>query len=216
MPPTSTKPAQSRKEEMANGVSHGLALLLSMLATPFLIIQAVHKGGVGFVVGVSVFCTSMILLYLSSTIYHLLNHGKAKGVFQVLDHGAIYLLIAGTYTPFALGVFEGALGWALFGVIWGLAAVGIALKTMHGTRWPLLSVALYLFMGWLILFAIKPLVTLVPTSVIYWLVAGGVSYTAGVVFYALDSRFRFSHFIWHLFVMAGTACHYAAVYSYEA
>ena len=157
-----------------------------------------------------------MLLYLSSTIYHLLPRGKAKRVFHVFDHTAIYLLIAGTYTPFALGVFKGALGWVLFGTTWGIAAVGIVLKTLNGARHPILSTALYLALGWIVIFAIKPLVEMVPMPVVLWLVAGGVFYTAGVVFFALDSRFRYSHFIWHLFVMAGTACHYVAVYSYAA
>lgn len=205
---------QSRNEELLNGISHSVGLIAAILATPFLIVKAVRDGDAAFVVGTSVFCATIVLLYLASTIYHLLPHGKAKRVFHVFDHIAIFVLIAGTYTPFSLGVLKGALGWSLFGITWGIVAIGMVLKSVPGARHPILSTALYLIMGWIIIFAIKPLVTLVPTAGILWLVAGGVSYTAGVVFYALDSRLRYSHFIWHLFVMAGTACHYIAVYRY--
>ncbi|HUU73358.1 MAG TPA: hemolysin III family protein [Burkholderiales bacterium] len=208
------KRMQSRNEELLNGISHSVGLIAAILATPFLIVKAVRDGDAAFVVGTSVFCATIVLLYLASTIYHLLPHGKAKRVFHVFDHIAIFVLIAGTYTPFSLGVLKGALGWSLFGITWGIVAIGMVLKSVPGARHPILSTALYLIMGWIIIFAIKPLVTLVPTAGILWLVAGGVSYTAGVVFYALDSRLRYSHFIWHLFVMAGTACHYIAVYRY--
>jgi len=208
------KRMQSRNEELLNGISHSVGLIAAILATPFLIVKAVRDGDAALVVGASVFCATIVLLYLASTIYHLLPHGKAKRVFHVFDHIAIFVLIAGTYTPFSLGVLKGALGWSLFGITWGIVAIGMVLKSVPGARHPILSTALYLIMGWIIIFAIKPLVALVPTAGILWLVAGGVSYTAGVVFYALDSRLRFSHFIWHLFVMAGTACHYIAVYRY--
>jgi len=156
------------------------------------------------------------MLYLASTIYHLLYLGKAKRVFHIFDHSAIFLLIAGTYTPFTLGVFKGALGWSFFGIIWGLASIGLMLKIAYRGQPPILSTALYLTMGWIIIFAIKPLVALVPAPGVAWLVAGGVSYTIGVVFFALDSQLRYSHFIWHLFVMAGTGCHYIAIYNYAA
>lgn len=210
------KRAQSGSEEIFNGLSHALGLIAGILATPFLIIQSVNSGNVGFLVGAGIFCASIVLLYISSTIYHFLPHGRAKRVFHVFDHSAIFLLIAGTYTPFALGVFDGALGWTLFGISWGIAAIGILLKALIGARYPIVSTALYLFMGWIIVFAIKPLIAIAPMSVIHWLVAGGLFYTAGVIFYAFDSLFRYSHFIWHLFVTAGTACHYIAIYCYAA
>jgi len=210
------KRVQSRNEEILNGISHGLGLIAGISATPFLIIQSIGFGNVGFIVGVSIFCASIVLLYISSTIYHFLPHGRAKRVFHALDHATIFLLIAGTYTPFALGVFKGALGWILFGATWGIAVIGVLLKTFIGAPHPIVSTSLYLFMGWIVIFAIKPLIAIAPMSVVMWLIAGGVFYTAGVVFFALDSRFRFSHFIWHLFVIAGTTCHYIAIYSYAA
>lgn len=216
MLPVLEKRAQSRSEEISNGISHGLGLIAGISATPFLIARSIDFGDVGFLVGASLFCASIVLLYATSTIYHLLPHGRAKRVFHVFDHSAIFLLIAGTYTPFALGVFEGALGWFLFGATWGIAAIGILLKTVIRTQHPIISTSMYLFMGWIVIFAIKPLVAIAPMSVVHWLAAGGLFYTGGVVFYALDSRFRYSHFIWHLFVIAGTACHYIAIYSYAA
>jgi hemolysin III len=152
----------------------------------------------------------MLLLYLSSTLYHALPWGRAKRVFQILDHSAIYLLIAGTYTPFLFGVLRGSLGWALFGVVWGMALTGIVLKSVFGTRFPWVSTGLYLFMGWLILVAIRPLCLGLPTGAMIWLAAGGLAYTFGVLFYAAE-RIRYAHFIWHLFVLAGTTCHCVAV-----
>lgn len=211
-----SKREQTKSEEISNGISHGLGVLAGISAAPFLIIQSIHFGNVGFLVGASVFCVSVFLLYISSTIYHLLPRGRAKRVFGVFDHSAIFLLIAGTYTPFALGVFEGSLGWFLFGATWGIAAVGIVLKILVGTQHQLLSISLYLFMGWLVLFAIEPLLTIAPMTIVLWLVAGGLFYTVGVVFYALDSRIQYGHFIWHLFVLAGTACHYTAIYNYAS
>ena len=157
----------------------------------------------------------MALLYLTSTLYHALTPGRAKQVFQVLDHGAIYLLIAGTYTPFTLGVLRGPWGWTLFGLIWGLALVGIILKAMGGIRFPRLSIGLYLGMGWLAVVAAQPLWMRLPGWGLFWLAAGGLAYTAGVGFYAA-SRLRYRHFVWHLFVLAGTACHVVAVSLYAA
>jgi hemolysin III len=207
---------QTRNEELLNGISHGIAFLAAVVSTPFLIIHALQIGTPGFVVGASIFCMTMALLYLASTIYHLLTQGKAKRVFRILDHSSIFLLIAGTYTPFTLGVFSGVLGWSFFGIIWGMATVGITLKIAAKTRHPVFSLAFYLLMGWIIIFAVKPLVELVPPLGITWLVAGGVCYTVGAIFYALDSKIHYGHFIWHLFVMAGTVCHYFAVYNYAA
>ena len=205
---------QSLGEEIANSVSHGVALLLAVIGTPFLVMSAVRQADAAFIVGASVFALTMVLLYGASMVYHALPRNRAKRVFKVLDHGAIYLLIAGTYTPFTLGVLRGAWGWTLFGLIWGLAVAGVVLKSMNRMSHPHLSTGLYLLMGWLVLIAIKPLVANVPTAGLWWLVAGGLAYTAGVVFYATDSRWRYGHFVWHLFVMAGTACHFVAVYGY--
>jgi hemolysin III len=207
---------QSLGEEIANSVSHGVALLLAVIGTPFLVMSAVRQSDAAFIVGASVFALTMVLLYGASMVYHALPRNRAKRVFKVLDHGAIYLLIAGTYTPFTLGVLRGAWGWTLFGLIWGLAVAGVVLKSMNRMSHQHLSTGLYLLMGWLVLIAIKPLVANVPTAGLWWLVAGGLAYTAGVVFYATDSRWRYGHFVWHLFVMAGTACHFVAVYGYAA
>jgi hemolysin III len=178
--------------------------------------HAVRRGDTGFIVGASLFAATMVLLYLASTLYHALPKGKAKRALQVIEHAAIFLLIAGTYTPFTLGVLYGIWGWTLFGLAWGLAVAGVVLKAFDRMSHPIVSTALYLLMGWLILIAVNPLYARVPASGLLWLVAGGVAYTAGVVFFAADSRLRYGHFIWHLFVMAGTTCHYFAVLWYAA
>lgn len=202
---------QSPAEELANTLSHGIALLLTIAALPVLVIDAVRDGGASAVVGASVFGAAMVVLYLVSTLYHALPAGSAKRVFVILDHSAIFLLIAGTYTPFALGALSGPWGWSLFGIVWGLALLGIALKAFFGTRFQPLSLALYLVMGWLVLIAGKTLLEAIPPAGLAWLTAGGVAYTLGVVFFVLDERVRFAHFVWHLFVIAGTACHFVAV-----
>jgi hemolysin III len=178
--------------------------------------HAVRRGDTGFIVGASLFAPTMVLLYLTSTIYHALPIGKAKRVFRVIEHSAIFLLIAGTYTPFTLGVLRGGWGWTLLALVWGLAVAGVALKAFHRMSHPMVSTSLYLLMGWLILIAVNPLYARLPASGLLWLVAGGVAYTGGVAFYSADSRLRYGHFIWHLFVMAGTACHYFAVLWYAA
>ena len=210
------KREQSRGEEIANSVSHGIGLVAALVASPLLILHAVRRGDTGFIVGASIFAATMVLLYLASTLYHALPIGRAKRVFRVIEHSAIFLLIAGTYTPFTLGVLRGAWGWTLLGLVWGLAVAGLALKMFNRMSHPIISTSLYLLMGWLVLIAVNPLSARVPVSGLLWLIAGGVAYTAGVVFFATDSRLRYGHFIWHLFVMAGTACHFFAVYWYAA
>jgi hemolysin III len=207
---------QSRTEEIANSSSHALALLAALVGTPVLIVQAVRRGDAAFVVGVSIFAATMLLLYLASTVYHALPAGKAKRVFRVLDHSSIFLLIAGSYAPFCLGVLRGAWGWTLFGLVWSLALAGVVSKTIGKTSHPILSTGLYLLMGWLVVIAVQPMVTRVPLPGLLWLLAGGLFYTAGVAFYATDTRLRYGHLVWHLFVMAGTACHYFAVLWYAA
>jgi len=210
------KRMQSPAEEFANSASHVLGLLATLVAAPVLVIAMRGDGSTANVVGVSVFAASMILLYLSSALYHGAPQGARKHFFHKLDHAAIYVLIAGTYTPFTLGVLGGAWGWTLFGLIWTLAAIGLVLKAFDGLSNRYISIGLYLLMGWLIVVAAKPLIDKVPTAGLVWLVCGGLAYTGGVVFYALSSRLRFGHFIWHLFVMAGTACHFFAVLWYSA
>ena len=201
---------QSRGEEIANSVSHGVGLLAALAATPVLVLSAVRHGGAARIAGASVFAAAMVLLYLTSTLYHALPRNRAKRVFQVLDHAAIFLMIAGTYTPITLGVLRGTWGWTLFGLVWSLAIAGVALTAGGGVRYPKLTTSLYLAMGWLILIAVKPLWLRMPSEGLFWLSAGGIAYTVGVVFYAAK-RVRYSHFIWHLFVITGTSCHYIAV-----
>jgi len=202
--------AQSPGEELANSVSHGVGLLAAIAATPVLLLSAVRHGGAARIAGAGVFAAAMVLLYLASTLYHALPGNRAKRVFQVLDHAAIFLMIAGTYTPFTLGVLRGAWGWTLFGLVWGLALAGVVLTAAGGVRYPKLTTSLYLGMGWLILVAVKPLWLRMPPEGLFWLLAGGIAYTVGVVFYAAK-RLRYGHFVWHLFVIAGTACHFNAV-----
>lgn len=206
---------QSLGEEIANSISHGVGFIAALVATPFLMVTAVRNGNAGTIIGASIFAATIMMLYLSSTIYHALGRNKAKQVFQILDHGAIYLLIAGTYTPFTLGVLRGAWGWALFGVVWGLAVLGVVLKSVAGVRYPILSTSLYVGMGWLVLIAIRPLWLRVPPLGLMWLFLGGFAYTAGVGFYAA-TKLRYSHFVWHLFVLAGTVCHFFAVLWYAS
>jgi hemolysin III len=207
---------QSRGEEIANSVSHGIGFVAAIVATPFLVVEAVKRGDTGYVVGVSIFAATMVLLYLSSTLYHALPAGKAKRVFRIIEHSAIFFLIAGTYTPFTLGVLRGGWGWTLLGLVWGLAFAGVALKAFERMSHPVISTCLYLLMGWLILIAANPMFERVPVSGLLWLVAGGVAYTTGVAFFVADTRLRYGHFVWHLFVMAGTICHYFAVFWYAA
>jgi hemolysin III len=213
--PASREHTQSLGEEIANSVSHGVGLLASVAAAPVLVLSAVRNGGAARIAGASVFAAAMVLLYLTSTLYHALPRNRAKRVFQVLDHAAIFLMIAGTYTPFTLGVLRGAWGWTLFGLVWGLALAGVVLTAVGGVRYPKLTTSLYLAMGWLIVIAVKPLWLRMPAEGLFWLFAGGLAYTLGVVFYAAN-RVRYFHFIWHLFVIAGTACHFIAVLRFAA
>ncbi|MBW2644959.1 MAG: hemolysin III family protein [Deltaproteobacteria bacterium] len=206
---------QSLGEEIANSVSHCVGLLAAVAAAPVLVVAAVQRGGAAGIVGASVFAATMVLLYLTSTLYHALPRNRAKRVFQVLDHGAIYLLIAGTYTPFTLGVLRGTWGWTLFGLVWGLALAGVVLKAVGGVRYPILSTCLYIAMGWLVLIMVKPLWISMPAWGLFWLLAGGIAYTAGVAFFAAE-RVRYSHFVWHLFVIVGSVCHFIAVLWYAA
>jgi hemolysin III len=213
---TIPKREQSQAEEIANSISHGIALVAALVGTPILIVHAARLGDTGYIVGTSVFCATVILLYLGSTLYHALPTGKVKRIFRAIEHSAIFLLIAGTYTPFTLGVLRGAWGWTLFGIVWSLAAGGVALKTFEKVSHPIISTSLYLLMGWVIVIAVDPLLARVPQAGLLWLIAGGLSYTAGVAFFATDSRLLYGHLIWHLFVVTGTVCHFLAVLWYAA
>ena len=210
------KEMQSQGEEIANSISHGIGLVGALIGTPFLIIQAVRHGDVGFIVGTIVFAAAMILLYLASTLYHAWPVGKVKHRFRIVEHCAIFMLIAGTYTPLTLGVLRGTIGWTLFVIVWGLAIAGITMKTIYQASYPILSTALYLVMGWLAVLAVKPLFAGMPAAGLFLLFAGGLSYTVGVAFFATDSRIPYGHFIWHLFVITGTTCHYFLVLWYAA
>jgi hemolysin III len=208
--------SQSINEEFANALSHGAGLIATLVGASFLIVNAVRRGSLNFIVGASVFAVTMVLLYLASTLYHALPANRAKDVLLVCDHAAIYLFIAGTYTPFTLGVLRGTWGWLLFSLIWGLAMAGIAFKVLGGAaRHHILSTSVYLGMGWLFLIAIGPLWQRLPTPGLLWLLAGGIAYTVGVAFFLAD-KMRYNHLVWHLFVLTGTLCHFVAVWQYAA
>lgn len=187
---------------------------MGLAALPLLVVSAARRGDVWQIVAGAIYATTLVLLYSASTVYHALpSRFPAKRLFRGLDHGAIYLLIAGTYTPFALGALRGPWGWSLLAIIWALAAGGIVLKMGLGFRYPRLSTAVYLCMGWLIVVALRPLYRTVGAAGMAWLAAGGLSYTAGIYFYARD-HLRYRHFVWHLFVLAGSVCHLVAVARY--
>lgn len=200
-------------EDVANSVTHGLGLLASLVGLPVLVLAAAGRGDALEVVGASVFGASLVALYAASTTYHAWPPSRTRGILQVVDHAAIYLLIAGTYTPFTLGVLRGAWGWTLFGLVWSLAAAGIVTKVLIGTRHPRLSTSVYVAMGWLGIVAIQPMTEHLPAAGLAWILAGGLLYTAGVAFFAWE-RLRYGHAVWHLFVLGGSACHFVAVLRY--
>lgn len=204
---------QTVGEEVANSVSHGIGLLGAITATPFLVAAAMNRGTVASVVGVSIFAATMMLMYLTSTLYHAVPNPRAKQVLRILDHNAIFLLIAGTYTPILLGVMYGTWGWVLFGLVWGLALAGIILKTASGHKYHHVSMIIYVAMGWIVVIATKPLIEAMPPWGIFWLVLGGLFYTGGIVFYR-NEQMRYAHTIWHLFVLAGTVSHFIAIIGY--
>jgi hemolysin III len=201
---------QTLGEEIANAITHGVGALLSIAGLVLMVVFAALRGTAMHVVAVSIFGATLVLLYLASTIYHAITNERAKRVLQILDHSAIYLLIAGTYTPFTLVAVGGAFGWTVFGIVWGMAVAGIVFKAFFTGRYELVAVGMYLVMGWLVVFAIKPLWNAMDPWGLAWLGMGGLSYTAGVVFYAWH-RLPFAHSIWHLFVMGGSICHFFAV-----
>jgi hemolysin III len=202
-------------EEIANTISHGLGLILALVALPILVLSAMRIGSTHFMVGAAVFGGTMVLLYLASTLYHSVSHEAAKKLFRLFDHSAIFLLIAGTYTPFTLGVLRGTWGWTLLAIIWFLAIAGIVVKALPRTRHSWISMLLYLVMGWLAIVAIKPMLQLIPVPGVLLILAGGLAYTGGLAFFAAH-RLRYNHFIWHLFVIAGTTFHFFAVLWYAA
>jgi len=198
------------REELLNSLTHGLGAILSVGAGAVLITLAVIYSGAREIVSASVFVASLTLLYTASTLYHATRHPVWKARLKVLDHCAIFFLIAGTYTPFTIAALRGGWGWSLFGVIWGLAVIGVIFKVFFTGRFHALSTATYVGMGWLVVIALAPLSQVLTPTAMLWLVLGGVLYTAGTLFYHVE-RIPYSHAIWHLFVLAGSICHFVAV-----
>jgi hemolysin III len=203
---------QSAGEEVANGISHGIGLVAAIIGTPILLLAAFHHGDIHFLIGTIIFTTTMLLVYLASTVYHAWPQTNTKSLLQVIDHAAIFLLIAGTYTPFALGPLRSGGGLAMLWIVWALALFGVIMKATRGVlRHRKLAMTLYLGIGWFALIFIRPLTLAIPLSALLWLIAGGIAYTAGTLFFANERR-RYCHFVWHLFVLAGSGCHFAAVF----
>ncbi|MBM7558377.1 hemolysin III [Marinitoga litoralis] len=200
-------------EEIANSITHGIGALLSLAGLIVLIIFSLLKGSFLQTISVTIYGISLFLLYLASTLYHSIQNKKVKQVLEVIDHSAIYLLIAGTYTPFTLVTLNGKIGWTIFITVWILAFIGIALKPFFVKKFTILSTILYIAMGWIIIFAIKPLVSTLPFGGIIWLVTGGLLYTIGAIFY-IWRKLPYGHMIWHLFVLGGSISHFVAVFFY--
>jgi hemolysin III len=211
---TSSKPYSDR-EELANVITHGIGALLSIVGVVLLIFLAAMGADAWRIVGVTVFGITLVLLYLASMFYHALPYPDAKKIMRICDHCAIYLLIAGTYTPFLLGDMRGPWGWALFVLLWSGAALGCILKLFFTGRFNKLSTACYVAMGWAVVLALKPAIEAVPTGAMILMLAGGLAYTGGVIFY-LWERLPYNHAIWHCFVLGGSAMHYAAILFFVA
>jgi hemolysin III len=208
-----TVPQYSQREELANVLTHGIGALLAISAMVLLVVFSSLNGNAYHIVSSAVFGTCLLLLYTMSTLYHLVKRDKIKRIFRILDHSSIFLLIAGTYTPFTLVTLNGKWGWTLFGLVWGLAIAGIVTEIVTGQKYKKLSLVLYIGMGWLIIIAVKPLIDTIPAGGLTLLVCGGLCYTLGVVFYAWKSLVA-NHAIWHLFVLGGSMLHFFAVFFY--
>jgi hemolysin III len=200
-------------EERINILSHAAGLLLSMVAIVLLVTRASNYGNTWHIMSVAIFGASLISLYAASTTYHSATRAQLRARLRIIDHATIYLLIAGTYTPFTLITLNGAVGWTIFAVSWGMAISGVTLKLFFTGRFNLVSTLMYVFMGWIIIFAVKPLIANLPTAGLYWLVAGGLSYTIGAIIYSIK-KVPLNHAIFHLFVLGGSICHFVAVYFY--
>lgn len=203
----------SPEEERLNRITHAMGFLASCTGLVFLIIAAAQTGDPYRIVSVSIFGACLTVFYIVSTLYHSSRTPQMRGLFRILDHASIYVVIAATYTPFVLVTLRGSGGWTLFGIIWGLAIAGVIYKSLAIHRLPFISTALYVAMGWLIVVKIDTLQTLLPIGGMVWLFAGGITYTLGVVFYAID-KIPCNHAIWHLFVIGGSVCHFMAIYQY--
>ncbi|MGO1367760.1 MAG: PAQR family membrane homeostasis protein TrhA [Senegalia sp. (in: firmicutes)] len=204
------KAIYSKSEEITNAISHGIGLAFAIASLTILVVLASIYGEVWHVVSFAIYGATLVILYLSSTLYHSFPTGRVKEIFQICDHASIYLLIAGTYTPLMLIPLRGKLGWTLFGIVWGIAILGIAFKIFFVKRFAIVSLLLYLGMGWLIVIAIKPLINSISLESIIFLIAGGLSYTIGTIFYA-NKKIKFNHAIWHLFVLGGSICHFFTI-----
>ncbi len=207
------KPNYTIAEEVANAITHGIGIVLSVVALVLLVVFATQGGDIWRIVSVSIFGSTLILLYAASTLYHALPQPQVKRMLRVVDHGAIYLLIAGTYTPFLLGDMRGPWGWSLFGLLWGAALSGIIFKIFFVGRFNFIATMLYLAMGWTVVVALKPALEMIPLAALILMAIGGLAYTSGVAFYLWD-RLPYNHAIWHLFVLTGSAFHFAAIIGY--
>jgi len=203
----------TRSEEATNVITHAIGFFLGIAALVLMVVRASLHGDAWHIVGASIFGAGLIILYAASTIYHSVRKPRARKVFRVIDHATIYVLIAATYTPFTLVTLNGWLGWTIFGIVWGFALAGIILKLFFTGRFNVLSTLMYILMGWMIIFAAKPLVENLSAGGLKWLIAGGIAYTVGAVFYGIG-KLKFNHAIFHLFVLLGSACHFVTVYSY--
>lgn len=205
--------SQTRVEEIGNASTHALGALLSLIALVLLTLFAAYQNDSLKLVSSIVFGSTLLLMYVCSTLYHSMMNPKIKHLFRILDHASIYLLIAGSYTPFVLVTINGSLGWTIFTIIWSLAFVGVLFKWFFVHKFDLLSTLIYLLMGWMALLIVKPLYQLLPSGGLTYIVAGGLCYTVGVIFYIWE-RLVFSHVLWHLFVLSGSICHFFAVFFY--
>lgn len=200
-------------EELANRLTHGFGALLSVVGLVLMVLWSVLHGDAWVVTSTAVYGASLVVLYSASTLYHSASSDRWRRLLQRIDHAAIYLLIAGTYTPFVLGPLRGGWGWTLFGIVWGCAVVGVVLKLFFARRAGVLSTVAYLVMGWLVVIALKPLVAALPAGALWLLLAGGLCYTVGTVFY-LWEKLPYNHALWHVWVLGGSSCHWAAVFGY--
>ncbi len=206
-------PVPTRGEEIANSISHGIGAALAVAGLVVMVVFASLGGDPWRIVALSIYGASLVVLFLTSTLYHSFRKPKVKALFRIFDHSAIYLLIAGTYTPFTLVTLRGPWGWSLFGTVWGLAVLGIVYKAMWLGRFEWISTGLYVVMGWLGVVAARPILSVLDPAGVGWLLGGGVFYTAGVIFFAWE-KMPYNHLVWHLFVLAGAACHFVAILRY--
>lgn len=203
----------STAEEIANVLTHGIGTAFGIAALSILVVKAALYGNVWHVVSMSIYGATLVILYMSSTLYHMYAFTRARQFFKMMDHISIYLLIAGTYTPFTLISLRGGWGWTIFGIVWGIAVAGIVMKVFYTGRFEFLSTLLYLGMGWIIIIAVKPLIEKVETMGLIWLLIGGLSYSLGTIFFRMH-KMRYHHFIWHLFVLGGSVSHFFAILYY--